>query len=253
MIRGWIGPFVLQTGAVLMSRRTLLLAALASSAAACSSTRAAAPVESVALPPLVGSPGAAVTGALSTIPNPPKSKVPNSVTMVGDSITALSKDALTSVLDNVGFATVTIDAEPNRRIEVGSKKPKPGLAVVKFIAVKDPPDLWVIGLGTNDAGQFATDDEYKTLIDDVLAQIPPQAPLVWMTVYRSDHLPGCVQFNNVLRATLKSRGNATIADWYGQVVAYKGKILSGDGVHPNASGILVFADTIRTAIAQRLA
>jgi len=57
----------------------------------------------------------------------------------------------------------------------------------------------------------------------------------------------------VLRLTLKDRGNATIADWYQQCVTNKATILSGDGVHPNASGILVFADTIRTAIAQRLA
>jgi len=236
-----------------MSRRTLLLAAMASAAAACSSTRAAQP-DGTTVPQLVsGIPASAPAGALSGVANPPKSKVPGSVVMVGDSITALSKDALTSVLGVVGFAKVTIDAEPSRRIEIGSKKPKPGLDVIKFIAAKDPPQMWVIGLGTNDAGQFATDAEYKSLIDDVLAQIPTTAPLVWMTVYRSDHLPGCVQFNNVLRLTLKDRGNATIADWYQQCVTNKATILSGDGVHPNASGILVFADTIRTAIAQRLA
>ena len=183
---------------------------------------------------------------------PDSKKVPASVAMVGDSITAGSQAALQMVFTQVGFRSITINAEPSRRIEAGTKKPTPGLEVIKFIAASDPPGMWVIALGTNDAGLYTNDSDYQSLIDKVLSLVPDKTPLVWMNTYRHDHVKGCEQFNGILRESLKKRGNATVGEWYQQCTNTKESILTGDGVHPNEAGILVFADTIRTAIATRL-
>jgi hypothetical protein len=235
---------VLQTCPVQIDRRTLLLGVVAAGLAACSSTTDAA--EQV--------PGATVSlgGDGAAKPNPPAASVPTSVTMVGDSITALSRDTLQAVLTQIGFKTITINAEPSRRMEVGSKKPMPGLDVVKFIAASAPPEMWVIALGTNDAGLYATDGDYQGLIGDMLGAIPDSTPLVWVSTYRHDQIKGCEQFNGLLRTSLAARRNATMGEWYQQCTKSKESILTHDGVHPNADGILVFADTARAAIAERL-
>lgn len=178
--------------------------------------------------------------------------MPASIAMVGDSITALSKEALEAVLTQMGFPVVTVNAEPSRRIEIGGKKPMPGLDVIRYIQASAPPAMWVIALGTNDAGLYASDGDYQGLIDDVLAAIPKKVPLVWVSTYRKDQVKGCEEFNLLMRKALKDRGNAAVAEWYQQVMKSKGGILTQDGVHPNADGILVFADTVRAAITAEL-
>ncbi len=228
-------------GAVLINRRTFLFAASASTLAACTSrTR------------LAGGADAAPAGNSNSKPNPDPKKLPASIAMVGDSITARSQTALQRVLTQVGFSSITINAEPSRRIEAGTKKPTPGIELIKFIAASDTPGMWVIALGTNDAGLYANDSDYQSLIDKALKLIADKTPLVWMNAYRHDQLKGCEQFNSVLRNTLKRRGNATVGEWYQQCTDTKEAILTNDGVHPNDAGILVFADTIRAAIATRL-
>ncbi|MEO6122995.1 MAG: hypothetical protein ABIR32_04740 [Ilumatobacteraceae bacterium] len=242
---------------MLISRRTLLLGAAATGLVACTSRtelggESAGPAVAPGLinPFAPSRPSDAVADPTAT--NPPIEKIPTSVTMVGDSISALSKSALDTVLDGMGFETVMIDAEPSRRIQVGKKNPTNGLAVISFIEGAQPPDVWVIELGTNDAGLYADDKEYQDLIDSVLDVIGKDVQLVWVNTYRDDHIDGCIQFNGLLQATLERRGNATVADWYQLCSAKDATILTKDGVHPNKAGILVMADTVRSAIASRL-
>ncbi len=228
-----------------------MLGALATMAAACTAKTSDSSAE--AATPIQIAPGETVNiGQIEAKPNPPAAKIPKSIAMVGDSITALSQTTIETVLKNMGFATVTVNAEPNRRIEVGSKKPMPGLDVVKYIAASAPPEMWVIALGTNDAGLYATPADYQGLIDDVLSAIPSQKPLAWISVYRHDQLIGCEQFNSLVRASLDKRGHAVVGEWYQQVAKSEESILTHDQVHPNANGILVFADTVRAAIANVL-
>ncbi|MEO7398183.1 MAG: GDSL-type esterase/lipase family protein [Ilumatobacteraceae bacterium] len=235
----------------MITRRNVLLGGLAAMLGACSTRGDVGdPVVNVARP---GSRTSIDDGGVLDQPNPEPAKVPESVVMVGDSISALSEPALDLVLGAMGFQTVTINAEPSRRIEVGRRNPTNGLDVVTFVAGASPPDMWVIALGTNDAGLYATDEEYQGLIDGILAAIGNDVPLVWVNAYRNDHLDGCRQFNELLEETLDERGNATIADWYQLCVDNSSAILTGDGVHPNNDGILVFADTVRAAIATQLA
>ena len=238
---------MLQTDAMHIDRRTLLLGAMATAVAACSSGGK----QSSGVAP-IGTVGLGAANAVAPANNPPKNKVPGSLAMVGDSITALSQVALEAVLKQMGFATITVNAEPSRRIGVGSKKPMAGLPVITFIEASTPPDMWVVALGTNDAGLYANDSDYQALIDDVLKVIPAGDPLVWVSTYRHDQLKGCEQFNLLMRSSLRARGKATVAEWYQTVTKSKESILTQDGVHPNSDGILVFADTVRAAIATQL-
>ena len=254
-MRAQSGRPVLQTVTVSISRRTLLLgAAAAAMAAACTSrTELSGDADGPAVAPdLINpfEPSGAVADPDAT--NPPIEKIPTSVTMVGDSISALSQVALQDVLEGMGFASVTVNAEPSRRIQVGKKKPTNGLDIVTYIEGSGPPEMWVIELGTNDAGLYATDEEYQDLIDSVLDVIGDDVPLVWVNTYRDDHIDGCIQFNGLLRRTLEQRGNATVADWYQRCVEESSLILTDDGVHPNQAGILVLADLVRSAVATRL-
>ncbi|MCU1366803.1 MAG: hypothetical protein JWN39_2442 [Ilumatobacteraceae bacterium] len=224
---------------------------MATAVAACSSTSDASSVPRTA-PIGTIPPSGADAAAVETPRNPPRENVPPSIAMVGDSITALSKDTIEAVLKDVGFTSVTVNAEPGRRIEVGTK-PTPGLEIVKFIAASNPvPQMWVIALGTNDDGLYADDSDYQGLIDDMLGAIPSTAPLVWVSTYRNDQLAACERFNLLMRASLRKRGHATVGEWYQAVTKSKESILTHDGVHPNADGILVFADTVRAAIATQL-
>ncbi len=249
VIRGPEAAGVLQTDAVLITRRTLVLGGVATLLAACSSDAAQTSGGGGANPSGNGGNGTS-SGGSGASGDAGSAAVPASIVMVGDSITALSKDAVEAVLKQMGFAGVTVNAEPSRRIKMGRKKPIPGLDVVRFIQASAPPEMWVIALGTNDAGLYTTDEEYQALIDDVLAAIPASVPLVWVSTYRDDQLKDCERFNLLVRKALKDRGHATVGEWYQQVTKSKGGILTHDGVHPNADGILVFADTVRAAIAE---
>lgn len=254
VIRAESGSHVLQTDPVLTSRRTLLLGAAATMLAACTSKTELGGESGgpVVAPDLINPFGPSDVAADPNATNPPIEQIPQSVAMVGDSISALSKAVLDEVLMGIGFETVAIDAEPSRRIRVGKKNPTNGLDIIRFIEGSAPPQMWVIELGTNDAGLYAKDEEYQELIDSVLGVIGTDVPLVWVNTYRDDHLDGCVQFNDLLRRTLEGRGNATVADWYERCSTEAATILTDDGVHPNKAGILVLADTVRSAIATRL-
>jgi lysophospholipase L1-like esterase len=249
---------MVQTGTVLTSRRTLLLGAAAAALAACTS-KTGLDGPTAAAEDAGGGVGADPAGAvvggvrLDDEPNPDVARVPASMVMIGDSISALSQTRLDEVLGSIGFGTVTINAESSRRIEVGEKKPTNGLDVISFIAAANRPEMWVIELGTNDAGLYASDADYQGLIDAMLDVIGADAPLVWVNTYREDHLDGCAQFNGLLQRSLDARGNATVADWYQQCITNAETILTDDGVHPNETGIAVFADTVRAAIARQLA
>ncbi|HRE00431.1 MAG TPA: GDSL-type esterase/lipase family protein [Ilumatobacteraceae bacterium] len=235
---------------MLISRRTMLLATLAATAAACTTRtqlgKSGSPVELVGPGPYSSSDLEELSQLAGEVEG-----IPNSVMVVGDSISAGSRQVLDTVLTDMGFDEVHIDAEPSRRIQVGKSKPTNGLAIVEFVQGAQPPGIWVVELGTNDAGLYAEQDEYAELIDSVLDVIGDRVDLVWVNIYRFDVVDACRSFNTALVERLSARGNATIVDWFSQCLDHAGDLLS-DGVHPNAAGQLVLADMIRQAIQTRV-
>ena len=103
------------------------------------------------------------------------------VAMVGDSITVASTDEIEKAVQSLGV-DLTIRAEVGRRIGNG-ETPAPGTSIVDEILADDTPDLWVIALGTNDLGQFDTDEEYQAAIESLLSLIPAGTPVAWINTY----------------------------------------------------------------------
>ena len=172
-----------------------------------------------------------------------------SVVMIGDSITVGATPYLEEQLDGLGFDEVVINAMVGKRMDVSSGSNAAGSDIAAFIAgaLDDADDagdetLWIVALGTNDAGQYASDDEIQAAVDTVLEPVPVDAPVVWINTYIEGRSDETERVNAVIESTLERRGNATIGRW--DDVAPVDGVLSRDGVHPNVDGSKVFAELV---------
>lgn len=196
-------------------------------------------------------------GAPATVASTPDTVVPDdieasSVAMIGDSITQGSEDALRFTLTAAGLSTIDIDGLASRRIEVGGGKgqPESGMqALERLLAAGVDPDVWVIALGTNDVGQYGDPEEYRTLIHEVLDAIPPDTPLVWVDVYRFDHMDDTIAFNMILRDEIDQRDDSIVVSWFDQAATRGDELLRKDQVHPNKQGNAIFAGIVAQGVA----
>ena len=211
---------------------TVLLApavAAALGAAACSSERAG-----VSAPPA----GATTIATAADI---------DSVGVIGDSITVGAEPALRTTLEGLGLDVLAVDAASGRRIAVDGGVDS-GVDAAERVAALDP-DLWVVALGTNDVANLDGPQAYAMAIETMLAEVPRDAPLVWVDIYFDGAEDASDAFNVVLRERLAQRGNASAVDWAS--VADDDGVLR-DGVHPGADGNLVFAARVADGVAARL-
>lgn len=177
-----------------------------------------------------------------------------SVVMIGDSITVGSTPLLDEQLRQLGFAEVTISAQTGKRMDVSFGSNASGSSIARFVAGDQngsaAETLWIVALGTNDIGQYSSDDEIESAIDEVLAPIPDNAPLVWINTYFRDRVEGTIAVNEAIERRLVERGNATIGRW--SEVAPNDGILRSDGVHPGDDGAKVFAQFVTLTVADFL-
>ncbi len=172
--------------------------------------------------------------------------------MVGDSITKASSKNLTTVLENLGYTNITIEAAVNRRITVGDGKKEPLSGVKTLLAMISDgvdPDVWAIAMGTNDVGKYKNADDYAGLIDQMLSMLDSKVPVVWVDVYNPNQPAGTKMFNEVLRQRAGARDETTVLSWFDLASDPKEKILRDDHIHPNEKGTLVFADLVSRALA----
>jgi lysophospholipase L1-like esterase len=168
-----------------------------------------------------------------------------SVAMVGDSITVASMAPLEDGYLALGLDVRAIDADDGRRIVAEGSANGSGLDAVSALAATDPPDLWVIALGTNDVLQYAGAEEYRAAIGALLTAVPVNAPVVWVDTYLAEDPAQCDEFNSALRDTLDFRGTASVADW---AAVASGDGVLADGVHPSSEGTQQFAAVVMAAV-----
>lgn len=206
--------------------------ALALAAAACTADR-----EAATAPPF----GAASTTVSASAPITAPSI--RSVAIIGDSITNGSEVQLRERLGSLDIEIMAVDAEDGRRMTTDGSNGS-GLSAVSRLAARGGPDLWVIALGTNDIQQYDADG-YGVVIDELLAAVPADAPLVWVDVYLDSNPDSSADFNDALRAALGARGHATVVDW-ASLAAEDGVLR--DGIHPSGFGIERFAERVTAAV-----
>jgi lysophospholipase L1-like esterase len=174
-----------------------------------------------------------------------------SVVMIGDSITKGSLGPLERRFVELGFDPVIIEAENGKRLAQSLDVNPSGAAIARFLAGADQDhadEVWVVALGTNDVGNYARPDEIAAAVNEVLAAVPDESPLVWVDVHLPRRPEATAEFNAIVRERLVRRGNSTIAPW--SQAGQGDGVLSGDAVHPTTAGTEVFAavvaDTVRS-------
>jgi lysophospholipase L1-like esterase len=168
-----------------------------------------------------------------------------SVAMVGDSITAASERPLADGFGELGLEVRALDAADGRRIAVGGPSVASGLDAVAAIAATDPPDLWVIALGSNDVFQYAGAEEYLSAIGALLSAIPSGAPVVWVDTYLEDDPARSDDFNQAVRDAVAFRGEGSVANW---AAVAPGEGVLRDGIHPSPDGAEQFAAVVMAAV-----
>jgi lysophospholipase L1-like esterase len=174
----------------------------------------------------------------------------DTVVMIGDSITKGATPALDERYGLLGLDHL-IEAENGKRIAVSAPDNASGASIARFVADNGDGDhsdeVWVVALGTNDVGQYASPDEIAAAVNEVLAAVPEDAALVWVDTYFRDRADAAAELNAIVRDRVARRGDSVIAPWTS--FATSEGVLTGDGVHPTSDGADVFAfvvtDTVR--------
>jgi lysophospholipase L1-like esterase len=174
--------------------------------------------------------------------------VPETIVMVGDSITVSAQAALEQRFTALGLEVVAIEAQEGRRMTEGTHaEMAPGSDAVEFIAAAASPDVWVIALGTNDIGQYDDEDERRAHVSEVLAPIPDDALVLWVDTWYRDRLADTVEMNEAIRSVVQARPDATVVDWFSAAQAEG--VIADDGVHLSSQlGVDRFAEVVSGAV-----
>lgn len=225
------------------------------SLAACTSTSSQASTEDSVLAPLptigLGSNPGQISGGADV--RAVDADAVESIVMIGDSITVGSTAVLEAQFDLLGFDDVTIVAQTNKRTAVPLRDNTSGSQIATFIADENQrpeEQLWIVALGTNDISQYDSVDQMREAINEVLAPIPAEAPLIWVNTYFGSRPNDTAQVNEAIERAVAERGNATVGRWAD--VAPADGVLRRDGVHPGDDGAVVFASLVTTTVANFL-
>ena len=145
------------------------------------------------------------------------------VYVVGDSITALSRTAISSALTDAGYQP-TISATPG--VKIGQEQTE-----VTTLAQHEPW-AWIIELGTNDAG--AQDAVWPRPFLAEWTAISPATCVIYVTV-SPRHGPVALQIDSSIEKLAETHSNVHVLDW-GAIEYQNAAWLSLDGVHPTPEG-----------------
>lgn len=172
---------------------------------------------------------------------------PATVAVIGDSIALSAEPLVTGALEAFRLDVVAYDAVQSRRMVNGSNAVPSGRnAIREVLAAGEDPDLWVVALGTNDVGAFTGREAWQIAVDELMAEIPDDADVVWVDTwvgYLDEH---AVDFNDALRDEVRWRDDVWVLDWHGRAVDEG--VIAEDGVHLTESGRLEFARLINDGL-----
>lgn len=150
------------------------------------------------------------------------------VVVVGDSLTVESRSFLQLLAEKSGL-TIQIDA-------VSGRKTSGGATALKKLEIPLGATI-VVALGTNDSNNELT---FRSFIDEFMAHVPSESPVVWLTSYRKKPLDNVAL---ALREAQLSYPRLSVADWSVLLASHKDWIGS-DNVHYSPAGYEAFANFI---------
>jgi lysophospholipase L1-like esterase len=169
------------------------------------------------------------------------------IALIGDSLTQGTMRYQADAFTTAGWTQSTIDAHNSRGVRTKLKSdPYTGLTAVDAIrATRGEPDLWVVALGTNDAGIYSKGKQQE-IIGEMMDRIGGGHSVLWVNVYRPELGSREQAWNSALTAVAAERPNQMyVYDW--AALADKNqKWIATDRVHCTGMGYEFRA----TAIAQ---
>ena len=188
-----------------------------------------------------------ILAPVDIVSGPSLPRRPESVAVIGDSLTLSAQEEIAAALALTGIEVVAVDGFENRRMTRGSSAVPPGTTAIEAVLESAAPELWVIALGTNDVGAQTGTEAFRQDMDGLLGLLPADASVIWVDLWIRDRLDWIVEANEAIRLELGTRrGVGAVVDWHTQAV-HPG-IITSDGVHLTADGQQLFADSIVNAI-----
>jgi lysophospholipase L1-like esterase len=168
--------------------------------------------------------------------------MPATVAVIGDSIALSAEPYVTGALEGLGVDVIAYEAVENRRMVNGSGAVSSGRnAIHDIVAWGADPELWLVALGTNDVGARTGREAWRTAIDELMAEIPADADVVWIDTWVRPLDEHAVDFNDALRDELRTRDDVWVLDWHGRAADEDLELVLADGVHLTETGKIEFA------------
>ena len=170
------------------------------------------------------------------------------VSVVGDSLTEGTMPYQAETLSYLGWGPAAIDAYKSRGIRTKMKgDPHTGLSAVDAIRlISGDSTLWVVALGTNDAGIYPA-DQHPALIREMLDQIGAGHYVLWVNVYLPGKLARQRSWNSALTTVAQERPDQLfVLDW-ATLAEENPKWLAKDKIHCSGSGYKNRASVIAQA------
>lgn len=159
------------------------------------------------------------------------------IALVGDSLTFAAWSDLPQRFEEQQWGPFQFEVRSARFTVTTTESATSGLDAVRRLKQGgfDPP-IWIVALGTNDAGPtYGVDGAAAALIDAMMAVIGAGHRVVWVNVYKRGSPSSTAAFNAALEAATARHPGLAIADWH-SVVAANTDWLTDDGVHLNLAG-----------------
>jgi lysophospholipase L1-like esterase len=184
--------------------------------------------------------------------------VANRVSVVGDSLTVGTLPYQAKAFSTSGWQGSAIDGYVSRGIRTKvARDPHTGLTAVDAMrSAHGDTALWVIALGTNDAGIYRS-SRYPSLIEQMLDRIGDGHRVLWVNAYLPKASARQDAWNESLAGVAAERpSQLTILDW-ATVAAQRPSWIGGDHIHCNATGYerrsAMIAEASRLAIGTHVA
>jgi lysophospholipase L1-like esterase len=159
------------------------------------------------------------------------------VSLIGDSLTLGTLPYQADALSGAGWARSTIDAHGSRGIRTKMKSDKnTGLTAVDAIrATAGDSVLWVVALGTNDAGLYPKPKQ-PDMIRMMMDQIGSGHRVLWVNIYLPAKPIRHKSWNAALQTVADERpGEMFIFDW-AALAAANPHWLANDEIHCSGKG-----------------